>query len=213
MDVRVLSAEQSAVETAAGTAPDFLREAWGLGPAACILSALLGRPVSPDAVRDKAAGLGLLRYPGQGQESELTAKTLSRLFLAGFRIPAQARAGTIEVVRLCLKSDRRVFVCLTCAGAPLAFEAISGDREGVAPISFALRPVVPPDQAADTFLHPSLAEQSPFDVPMVIAARGWEVLSGPGCSVFGVSRDPDGTYHWDVAECATDGEGAIVRYY
>jgi hypothetical protein len=213
MDVRVLSAEPSAAVIVTDAAADFFLQAWDLGAIASILSALLGRSLTPDAVRDKAAGLGLLRYPAREVESELTAKMLSRLFLAGYRIPAQVRVNTIDVARSYLKVNARVFVCLNCAGVPLAREAISGDVEGSAPVSIALRPIVPRGQAADAFLDPLLPEQSPLEVPMVVSARGWDVLSGTEPLFFGVSRDPDGTYHWDVAECATDSEGFVVRYY
>jgi hypothetical protein len=48
---------------------------------------------------------------------------------------------------------------------------------------------------------------------MVVAGPGWHKLFGAGHTFFGGSRDSDGTYHWDVAECATDAEGTIVRYY
>jgi hypothetical protein len=221
MDVRVLSAEQSAPETVTDAPLDFLPQAWNLSPTACILSSLLGRPLTPDAVRDKAAGLGLLRYPAQGQKSELTAKTLSRLLLAGYRIPAHATAATMTAARLHLEGDGRVFVCLKSANpfapsdqcVPSVFEAIRGDGEAFAHVSVVLRPMVPPGQTADPFLDQLAPEQSPLGIPMVVAARGWEVLSGPGRDFFGGSRDPDGTYHWEVAECATDDQGSIVRYY
>jgi hypothetical protein len=221
MDVRVLSAEQSAPETVTVAGPDLLPQAWDLGPTACILSSLLGRPLTPDAVRDKATGLGLLRYPVQGQESELTGKTLSRLFLAGYRIPAQATAATMGAARRHLEGGGRVFVRLKSSNAfapsssfvQLVFEAICGDAEVFASASVLLRPVLPPGQIADAFFDHMVPEWSRFGVPMVVAARGWEVLSGLGGAFFGGSRDPDGTYHWDVAECATDGKGSIIRYY
>jgi hypothetical protein len=221
MEVKVLSAEQSASDTLTDAVLDLLPQAWNLRPTACILSSLLGRPLTPDAVRDKAAGLGLLHYPAQGLDGDLTAKTLSRLFLAGYRIPAYATTATMAAARLHLEEDGKVFVCLGSPNpfatsnpcVPPVFEAIRGDGEAFAHLSVVLRPIMPSGQIPDAFVDQLAPERSPLGVPMVVAARGWEVLSGSGGVFFGGSRDPDGTYHWDVAECATDSEGSIVRYY
>jgi hypothetical protein len=221
MEVKVLSAEQSAPDALADAVLDLLPQTWNLNPTACILSSLLGRPITPDAVRDKAAGLGLLHYPAQGLESDLTAKTLSRLFLAGYRIPAYATTATMAAARLHLEEDGKVFVCLRSlstfatsdAGVLSVFEAIRGDGEAFAHVSVVLRPIMLSGQIPDALVDQLAPEQSAFGVPMVVVARGWEVLSGSGGAFFGGSRDPDGTYHWDVAECATDSQGSIVRYY
>src|SRR5271166_3615039 len=109
MDVQVLRPER--LLPAADTGPDSPPPTWDLALVAPVVSCLLGRALAVEEVRDKAAGLGLLRCPAPGQKIELTAKALSRLFLAGYRIPAHAIAGTLSAAWLHLAQDRRVFVC------------------------------------------------------------------------------------------------------
>jgi hypothetical protein len=46
---------------------------------------------------------------------------------------------------------------------------------------------------------------------LLVAAPSWGDLPREGSRFFGGARDPDGTYHWYVAECFTDGEGRILR--
>ncbi|HXG10471.1 MAG TPA: hypothetical protein VNK04_11980 [Gemmataceae bacterium] len=43
------------------------------------------------------------------------------------------------------------------------------------------------------------------------AARRWDDLPREGTSFFGGARDPDGHYHWHLAEYLTDGQGRILR--
>ena len=45
---------------------------------------------------------------------------------------------------------------------------------------------------------------------LIVALRNWSELPAEGRSFFAGTRDPDGTYHWDTAECATDAEGRVL---
>ena len=46
---------------------------------------------------------------------------------------------------------------------------------------------------------------------LIAALRRWADLPVEGRVFFGGTRERDGTYHWDTAECATDAEGRILR--
>ena len=222
MDVQILRPEQPlAPESALDTELDSPPQTWDLALVAPVVSSLLGRALAVEEVRDKAAGLGLLRCPALGQKMELTAKALSRLFLAGYRIPAHAIAGTLSAACLHFARDRQVFACLerppslavsnTCDTS--VFEVVSIDSDSCDPISILFRPLQTLREASDILLDRSGPEWRLLGVPMVVAARRWEALALERHVFFGGSRDADQTYHWDVAECATDHEGSIVRYY
>ena len=47
---------------------------------------------------------------------------------------------------------------------------------------------------------------------VIVAAQEWSDLPTQGTVFFGGSRERNGTYHWDVAECDTDREGRVLRY-
>jgi hypothetical protein len=219
MDVQVLRPEQPL--PALDTGLDAPPQAWDLALVAPVVSCLLGRALAVEEVRDKAAGLGLLRCPAPGQKIELTAKALSRLFLAGYRIPAHAIAGTLSAACLHVAQDRRVFVCLahlrnTTLSDPLdasLLEAIRVDSDSSGPVSILFRPLATQGEAPEVLLDPCGPEWRRLDVPMVVAARRWEALAMAGQIFFGGGRDADETYHWEVAECATDNKGSIVRCY
>jgi hypothetical protein len=46
---------------------------------------------------------------------------------------------------------------------------------------------------------------------LAVALRDWAELPVTGRLFFAGSRDRDGTYHWDTAECDTDTRGRILR--
>jgi hypothetical protein len=47
---------------------------------------------------------------------------------------------------------------------------------------------------------------------LLVAVKEWSELPQEGTVFFGGSRDAEGVYHWDSAECDTDGSGRILRY-
>jgi hypothetical protein len=48
---------------------------------------------------------------------------------------------------------------------------------------------------------------------MVVAARSWNDLPTTGARFFGGTRERDGSYHWDAADCDTDATGRILRLW
>jgi hypothetical protein len=49
--------------------------------------------------------------------------------------------------------------------------------------------------------------------PMVVAARSWDDLPAAEPRFFGGTREKDGSYHWDAADCDTDAVGRILRLW
>jgi hypothetical protein len=187
-----------------------------------VLASLLARPVSPDQVRDRAVGFGLLRLAGAGAGTELTAQTASRLLLAGYHLPAQVEAAGWAEVRKHLAENRHAFLLLGGAAAER--------RDGAGSLVPVLQALgLPPEDGAGSWLlatepgSPSAnAQRLSLDWTgaawaaagnlLVAAARRWADLPTHGRTFFAGSRDRDGTYHWNSAECDTDGEGNILRH-
>src|SRR5262249_45427487 len=46
----------------------------------------------------------------------------------------------------------------------------------------------------------------------LVAAQGWGDLPTQGNDFFGGTREADGAYRWDTAECETDGTGRVLRF-
>jgi hypothetical protein len=180
---------------------------WSLAAIAWVLSALGRPPVCADQVRDKAVGLGLFRLPAPGEVALLTAMAVSRLFLAGYGLPAAAERGTLPVMLQHHRSGRRVFVAMPERDGE-AVREVQGFLSG-------------PDEEV-TLADDTGAEQMPrsaFTVSwaaagcrLIVAAPRWEDLPADGSEFFGGFRNRDGSYHWTTAECDTDRQGRIVRY-
>jgi hypothetical protein len=172
-----------------------------------------------DEVRDRAVGLGLLRQPGNDAPClELTCLAASRLLLAGYRLPAQVVPGSLDELRASLGQGQLVLVPLEGV-APA-----SGDGESVLFQVHCFEPQSPDGPCLSLGLPEAPVDTvRPLPLPrfaeaweaggglLIVAARQWESLPRDGALFFGGSRDPDGTYHWTVAECVTDGEGRILR--
>jgi hypothetical protein len=176
-------------------------------PLARVLARLLGRPVAAAAVRDRAVGLGLLRWPAAGAPGRIRAEAASRLLLAGYHLPALLEAACPRRACEHLAAGRLVFVLL-------------GEGE---PAAVQLHALLPPDNPAWALVDaaagarvieevsaPWLFEGEAGGRLMVAAARRWDDLPAAG-RFFGGSRDRDGSYHWDAADCDTDAAGRVLR--
>src|SRR5207244_4430646 len=92
-------------------AAEFEPGPWGIAAVAWVVSALCRRPIGPEQARDQAFGLGLFRLPRPGEVALLAAMAVSRLFLAGYGLPAAA-TGSVPTLQEHLGAGRRVFVVL-----------------------------------------------------------------------------------------------------
>jgi hypothetical protein len=185
--------------------------------AARVLAALLPHPVGADEVLARAVGLGLLRQPPPGEPARLTPLALARLFLAGYRVPAHVGAGSLPVLRNHLLAGRSVFVLFDNQGlepgaGPAGLGLLRVQR-GADEAGFLVG--APGDPTAGSrLLDPETFARgwAPAGNFLVAALRRWGDLQAEGKTFFGGTRDRDGAYHWDTAECATDGEGRVLRF-
>jgi hypothetical protein len=174
--------------------------------AARVLAALLPQPPGMEEVLARAVSLGLLRQPPPGEPAALSPLALSRLFLVGYRVPAHVEAGTLPLLQKHLLAGRCVFVLLD--GEGLLRVQGTADELGF-PVS------VPAEPGGGTrLLTPETFARAwvPAGNFLIAGERRWADLPAEGQVFFGGTRDRDGTYHWDTAECATDGEGRILRF-
>jgi hypothetical protein len=171
--------------------------------AARVLTALLVRPVTDDEVLTRAVGLGLVRQPAPGQPARLSAQAVSRLFLAGYRLPAHVEAGTLPGLLGHLEAGRDVFVLLQEADVGLwQVRAAAGE------LGFLVGAAEPARLLAPEAFARAWAAAGNY---LIAALRRWADLPVEGRVFFGGTRERDGTYHWDTAECATDATGRILR--
>jgi hypothetical protein len=188
-----------------------------------VLSCLLRRPVSLEQVREKAVGLGLLHHAECGDGGELTAQAVSRLLLAGYHLPAQVEVGTLPLLAEHARAQRLVFVL---PGAP---EESDGLDTGLASPVLQVHKVQDAGPGDSWFLlgepggspatkqlvsldHPLIASSIPASFLLLVAAQHWSDLPQEGNAFFAGSRDANGVYHWNSAECDTDATGRILRY-
>lgn len=188
-----------------------------------VLSGLLQRTVPANQVRDKAIAFGLLRQPrasGADPESPggegvtLTTQAASRLLLAAYHWPAQVAVGSLQELYRHLRAGHLVFVSLALAPShPVLLQVRRFLREKVGPCWFFLtEPGAAPPEDRCLPRDPFLAAWAAGGNLLLVAARQWSDLPTGGPAFFGGSRSPDGTYHWDAAECDTDCDGRILRY-
>ena len=205
-------------------APDSTPDLCRLPVAARVLSALFQAATSPEQVRAKAVGLGLLRHSVQGKPGELTPQALSRLFLAGYSLPATMEQGSLEALLGHIQGGLQVFVALEGKGLnhtggkadsfqPAVFRVAGLLPEGLAgPSVLLIEPGAAPD---DMECHPLSRFEGTWERAggyWIAAAHSWEAMPKEGGVFFGGSRSAEGVYHWHTAECDTDCEGHILRY-
>jgi hypothetical protein len=179
-------------------------EVCALEPLAQVLAELLGHPVSAAEVRNRAVAFGLLRPPGSGADTELTAQNASRLLLAAYRLPAQAeRAAWPDVHQHC-REGRRVFLLLR--EAALQVHGLGSGDTG----SWVL--AAEPGAPAEAARKLPAEHLDAAGTLVIVAARGWGDLPTEGPAFFAGSRSRDGVFHWNAAECDTDADGRILRY-
>lgn len=184
-----------------------------------VVSCLLGRTVSECQVRERAIALGLPRQSGLEPAAELTCRGASRLFLAGYRLPAQVEPGTPRALCEHLCDGQHVFIplCDLDPGAgpsvgPMLFQLTGYHAHGRAGAWLSLVPVGAwPPPIRPVRMRRFAAAWAPTGCLLFAAARRWQELPDEGTRFFGGCRDADGSYHWDVAECATDRQGRVLR--
>jgi hypothetical protein len=188
---------------------------------ALVLSEILERPLSPEEVWHKAVGLGLVRGLGEGESPGLTAQAASRLLLAGYGIPGHVEPGTVDALGIHWQRHRHVFVLLDSGEEGSRVEQL---RPAVLRVDGTVReeptllcPLLTVPSASltpggQTPLELFLAAWAAAGNRLIVAARQWADLPTQGSAFFGGSREPNGVYHWDVAECDTDRDGRILRY-
>jgi hypothetical protein len=168
----------------------------------------------------RAVGLGLARQPAPGEPPELSVQAISRLFLAGYQLPALAEYGTLRRLKELWCAKRTMFVALPAAGTegdgaspePAPHLIGAADLEDPAESWLALCDLRCSQLCAwrlllDDFLDRWAAAHH----LLFVAARQWSDLAATGTAFFGGSRSRDGVFHWDSAECDTDGEGRLLR--
>jgi hypothetical protein len=187
------------------------------GILARVISLLQTCAVSAAQVHDKAVGLGLLCCAGAGDSPPvLTCQAASRLLLAGYRLPAHVEPGALRPLREYLRQGQQVFTPLTGLkpedGAALYqlhylhLQSVDGPWLSLG------EPEAPVAAIRELPLEAFIEAWSAADGLLIVAARQWRDLPREGSTFFGGSRDRDGTYHWHVAECVTDGQGRILRF-
>jgi hypothetical protein len=189
----------------------------GLEILARVISTLRGEAVRAAQVHDRAVGLGLLRCSAAGQPLPvLSCQSASRLLLAGYRLPAHVEPGTLRPLREYLRQGLQVFAPLAGLGlgdAPALYQLhclYSPDADG--PRLSLGEPEAPVAAVRELPLEAFVEAWVAAGGLLVVAAPQWGDLPRQGTTFFGGSRDRDGTYHWHVAECVTDGQGCILRY-
>lgn len=185
---------------------------WACEIVARLVTGLVQRPVTADEIQRRAVGLGLLRHPALGRTGELDAKSIARLLLSAYHLPAHLEYGTVPLLEAHLAGGRRAWVVLPNGETTTVYQVISLSRDPFGEIRVAVREV------GDRFV---VEEQLPVDRfaerwaaaggLLVVAAVAWAELPPTGSLFFGGLRDRDGSYHWVAAECDTDKEGRILR--
>jgi hypothetical protein len=187
-----------------------------LGCLAAVLSGLLGREVLPAPVLERAVALGLLRYPTPGESVLLSPQTAARLFLAGYRLPVHVGAGSLAALAGHVRARRRVLVLLADGpdhlpqGAVTLWQVIESGPDAAVP-GLTLRLACQANVLRHLPLDDFQRSWRKTGRLLIVAANAWADLPGRGRLFFGGGRDPDGTYHWDTAECVTDGAGHVLR--
>jgi hypothetical protein len=186
----------------------------GLGMVATVLSGLLRREVSPAEVRDRATAFGLLRQPAPGERPTLTTQAVSRLCLAAYRLPACAECAGLRELRGHCQAGRAVFVPLidSTGERDLTVFRVQGFSPAADPALLLSEMIVPRPMLRQLPLDYFLQRWAAADNVLFCAASDWGELPTKGRLFFGGSRDPDGFFHWNSAECDTDATGRILRF-
>jgi hypothetical protein len=177
---------------------------------ALVVSQVLQRPVTTAAAQDRAVGLGLLRLSAAGIPPRLSLEKASRLLLAGYQLPALAERATWATVRKHLAARRHVFLILGEMDPPVV------QLQALLPESDPAWALVSSSAAQGHAIEEVAAEWqlSAWEDSgrvMVAAARRWDDLPATGGSFFGGTREKDGSYHWEGADCDTDTLGRLLR--
>jgi hypothetical protein len=191
------------------TNPDVCPFTCSVEAVAQVLSRLLHREILPAEVRDRAVGLGLLRMSESGCPTHLTATAVSRLFLAGYRLPAHVELPAPERLRAHLESGQHVFLLVP---GPKVFDVPGLLLRIAARDEVILAELGAPAPRFEAVCLDWLAGAwAGATYGLVVAARQWCDLSAAGATFFGGMRQRDGTICWTTADCDTDAEGRVLR--
>jgi hypothetical protein len=222
MGVKIPDLEKRTCGALSVSQPDLPLGSWEMRPAAQVISTLLHRDFSPEQVIHRAVALGLLRCCQPVGRPRLTNQTASRLFLAGFGLPAQVEIGSLATIKTHLTEGRQVFVLLqdrpdlsfplTEPGDQHLLQAQALLQETDTEVGFLL---TDPDDAP---LYWYRLPRDQFEAAwaangnlLVAALRDWDHLPNQAPTFFGGFRNPDGSYFWETAECDTDCKGQVLR--
>jgi hypothetical protein len=212
-----------AVPRVADRAPsESSEQTWEFPAIAAICSRLLGRDVSLDQLTEKGLALGLWEHlPSAPAGMRIGPQAASRLLIAGYRLPAQAGSVTLSMLRSHLAGGLNVILLLP---EPLTTTSLALNENQLFPFRVQASPA---GREQDSFILQGLQETPGLShhlsleqlaqrfnaggIPAVIGAGSWDDLPIQGSTFFGGSRDPDGSYHWDIAEYNTDRCGRILH--
>jgi hypothetical protein len=152
-----------------------------------------------------------MRQPESRAEPVLTLQGTARLFLAAYHLPVHVETGNLDGLHVFLSGGCQVFVALTAPDGQAAYR-VQGCPAGedVSSLVVAAAGVLP--GPAEPLTVPHFRERwAAAGHLLLVSTGGWEGLPVQGNVFFGGSRDRDGVYHWNTAECDTDAAGRILR--
>src|SRR5207245_1590885 len=148
-----------------------------------------------------------------GQPWGLSAEAGSRLFLAGYRLPAYVDLGTERCLRHCVREGCAVWVTLgdVDGAKPAPDEPVTQLHEITSLAELVVVQALPEASLEALSLREFLVRWAAAG-RLLLAASAWDHLPRQGRLFFGGSRNADGTFHWNTAGCDTDARGEILRF-
>jgi hypothetical protein len=183
---------------------------WSLVEIRQVLETLVGRAVGIEELFQTALGYGLLAWCSDLFAAKMNDQMLSRLLLAAYRVPGQVSEANWAEIEKHVAAGMRVMVRLPDHLRQRGLYEVLG-LGGPGEDAVALRSL---ERCDFCLLSRSdfIAWSAEAGSVCIVSARAWSDLPTEGRFFFAGTRDLDGSYHWNTAECDTDGEGRIVRF-